>query len=69
MDTIIAIARDNNPNFDILSTQQQYNILREINPRITPEDFIYQHEQQYYTVDVSDANWHYYTTNYYRRWK
>lgn len=66
MDTLISIARDNNPNFDQLSTQQQYNILKEINPRITPEDLTYHYEQQYNTVDVSDANWHYYITNYYR---
>jgi hypothetical protein len=55
MDNLIKQALKIYPNFNQLTTQQQYEILKNLNPKITPEDLIYHYEQKYY--DISDENW------------
>ena len=49
-------------NFDNLTTQQQYELLKQLNPKITPEDLVYHYEQRYY--QGNDENWIHYLQNY-----
>jgi len=51
------------PDFNAFTTQQQYDLLKEIEPNITPEDLVYHYEQQY-CIDITNENWHYYLQNY-----
>ena len=50
------------PDFDNFTTQQQYDLLKQIEPNITPEDLVYHYEQQYY--QGNDENWINYLQNY-----
>ena len=53
------------PDFDNFTTQHQYELLKQIEPSITPEDLVYHYEQQY-CIDVKGENWNQYLQNYMR---
>jgi len=63
MNKLVETARKITPNFDNLTTQQQYDLLKRIEPGITPEDLVYFYEQRHY-VEVDDEAWRYYLENY-----
>ena len=62
MKELIYQARQIAPNFDNLTTQRQYELLRQLEPKITPEDLVYYYEQSYYLGN--DENWDKYLQNY-----
>lgn len=65
MDELIKKAKLINPLFDNLTSQQQYNILKQLEPKITPEDLVYHYEQQYFTYnDITKSAWDNYLQNY-----
>jgi len=64
MEDLIYQARRIAPNFDNITTQQQYELLKLLNNEITPEDLVYHQERQYYTVDICELSWENYLQTY-----
>ena len=57
MNQLIAAARIWCINFDKLDTGKQFEILKQLEPNIIPEDLEIYHEQKYVMVDIPEIQW------------